>query len=66
MLAIKNKHGLWYSGDQTYDKTPVFLVSPEYRNTYRSIEEVDTAIDRLKKKGMKNLKSVTVYKRSKK
>jgi hypothetical protein len=66
MIAIKNKHGLWYSGDQTYGNTPVFLVSADYRNIYHSMEEANAVITRLKKKGMKSLKAVTVYKRSKK
>lgn len=61
MIAIKNKHGLWYSGDQTYGNVPVFLVSDEFRNIYGSVSEANAAIARLEKKGERQLKAVTVY-----
>ena len=62
MISIKNKHGLWYSGDQTYDKTPIFLVSNEYRNVYGSLDEANKVINRLKKKGVKSLTAVNIRK----
>ena len=60
MISIKNKHGLWYSGDQTYDGTPVFLVSDEYRNKYASPKNARLDIARLKEKGIKHLVAVTI------
>jgi hypothetical protein len=61
MIAIKNKHGLWYSGVQTYGNTPVFLVSGEFRITYDSYTKAIRVIGELEKKGIKDLKAVTVY-----
>jgi hypothetical protein len=66
MIAIRNKHGLWYSGDQTYDNTPIFLAYPDYRHIYHSQEEANAVICRLEKKGIMNLQAIGVYKWSEK